>query len=278
MSTPRRMSLERARSNACGGAREALPLKEEAWRSSEQTYFGRAYCLPPCPRPAPPLWTPAPPLARDEAPRRGGGGRGPGRGGSGVRRSVHRLVNLCVREAFAAQSAEHSARAGARDAPRGSTRISHAAVRHGAPRSAACAGGGAREHGTAPARTARRGTEKWIPAQSLPIRPIRRRPGHPVPSTGSHPPAVGASARAYLLRRPVGARPRQLRRAGRPHPPTRATAPGRTAVRPLAVALVAQVDPLTPPAPPQGGTRRAQAVPRPRRAEGRMHFLSDKPG
>ena len=136
-----------------------------------------------------------------------------------MRRSVHRLVNLCVREAFAAQSAEHSARAGARDAPRGSTRISHAAVRHGAPRSAACAGGGAREHGTAPARTARRGTEKWIPAQSLPIRPIRRRPGHPVPSTGSHPPAVGASARAYLLRRPVGARPRQLRRAGRPRPP-----------------------------------------------------------
>ena len=145
--------------------------------------------------------------------------------------------------------------------------------RRGAPRALGEARGN-----TAPAQTARRGTEKWIPAQSLPIRPIRRRPGHPVPSTGSHPPAVGASARAYLLRRPVGARPRQLRRAGRPHPPTRATAPGRTAVRPLAVALVAQVDPLTPPAPPQGGTRRAQAVPRPRRAEGRMHFLSDKPG
>lgn len=244
MSTPRRMSLERARSNACGGAREALPLKEEAWRSSEQTYFGRAYCLPPCPRPAPPLWTPAPPLARDEAPRRGGGGRGPGRGGSGVRRSVHRLVNLCVREAFAAQSAEHSARAGARDAPRGSTRISHAAVRHGAPRSAACAGGGAREHGARANSTARHGKvdpsakfadpadpaaprtpcslDRVTPARGgrlstrVPPSPAgRRAPQAAAPSRKATPPNARYGARTHGRPSP-GGRPR---RAGRPpHP------------------------------------------------------------
>lgn len=273
MSTPRRMSLERARSNACGGAREALPLKEEAWRSSEQTYFGRAYCLPPCPRPAPPLWTPAPPLARDEAPRRGGGGRGTGRGGSGVRRSVHRLVNLCVREAFAAQSAEHSARAGARDAPRGSTRISHAAVRHGAPRSAACAGGGAREHGARANSTARHGKVDPSAKFADPADPAA--PRTPC-SLDRVTPARGGRLSTRVPPSPAGRRaPQAAAPSRKATPPTRATAPGRTAVRPLAVDLVAQVDPLTPPAPPQGGTRRAQAVPRPRRAEGRMHFLTE---